>query len=280
MNDYERVARVIRHMDESFFRQPGLDELADFAGLSPAHFHRLFVNWAGITPKDFIQSLTLDHARNLLGCGTSVLDTALQSGLSGPGRLHDLCVSLKAATPGEIKNGGADMKITYGVADSPFGKVFLAQSPRGLCHLSFFDLDPAPCLAVLENDWPAAKLCCDHDFALLQAREIFPSSATISRTPRKLALHVKGSPFQLKVWDALLRIPEGKLTTYGRLARDIEQQSAARAVGNAVGKNQISYLIPCHRVIRETGVLGGYRWGPFRKRVLLSWEKAKTSIQP
>ncbi len=269
MDDYERIARIIRHIDSSFLSQPGPDELAAAAGLSQSHFHRLFAKWAGITPKDFIRSLTMNHAHELLRGGSNVLAASLEAGLSGPGRLHDLCVSLEGATPGEIRSGGAGLEVRWGIAESPFGKTFLARTPKGLSHLSFFDEDPGESIEAMRGDWPAADLVEDHALATELATRIFSPEAG-----KPLRLHPVGTAFQLKVWQALIRIPEAELTTYGQLASGIGQAKAARAVGGAVGKNRISYLIPCHRVIRETGILGGYRWGPFRKRVMIARENA------
>lgn len=273
MNDYERIAKIIRHIDTAFLRQPSLEELAQVVDLSPSHFHRMFVKWAGITPKDFIQTLTMDHAKRLLKHGSSVLDSSLDSGLSGPGRLHDLCVSMEAATPGEIKSGGAGMKIGWGVAESPFGKIFVAMTPKGLCHLSFFNETHAEALSVFNNDWPKAESFRDDRMVENLSAKIFKTDSPEKLSP--LRIHVKGTAFQVKVWKALLEIPEATLTTYGRIAEEIGSPKASRAVGTAIGSNQVSYLIPCHRVIRESGVSGGYRWGQLRKRVMISWEAAR-----
>jgi AraC family transcriptional regulator of adaptative response/methylated-DNA-[protein]-cysteine methyltransferase len=274
MNDYERIARVIRYLDERHAEQPDLARLAEVAGMSPFHFHRLFSAWAGITPKDFLQCLTLAHAKTLLREGQSVLDAALGSGLSGPGRLHDLCVILEAATPGEVKSGGADWTLSAGFADSPFGRCLIGESPRGLCHLSFVDAgDGAAELAALHENWPRARLQRDDANAARLAGRIFERPA---RRPARPALRafVKGTAFQLRVWRALLQVPPGMLVSYGRLAAALEKPAAARAVGTAVGHNPLAWLIPCHRVIRETGVIGDYRWGPVRKRAMLAWESA------
>lgn len=276
MNDYDRIAKVIRHIDGAFMSQPDLEELAGVAGLSPAHFHRMFVKWAGVTPKDFVRSLTMDHAGRLLKGGAPVLDASLESGLSGPSRLHDLCLSVSAATPGEIKSGGNGMTITWGTAESPFGNMFLASTPRGISHLSFFDEDEAASLEDLRSDWPKADLERDDPAARETSLRIFQPATADS----PLRLHLKGTGFQLKVWKALLEIPDGKLSTYGRLAKRIGKDGSARAVGNAVGSNRISYLVPCHRVIRETGALGGYRWDPLRKRAILAWENARQLTPP
>src|SRR5260221_1132726 len=273
MNDYERIDRVIRHFDECHTEQPALAALAERAGLSQFHFHRLFKAWAGITPKDFLQSVTLAHARELLRTGASVLDSALESGLSGPGRLHDLCVGFESASPGEIKCGGDGWTIAADLADSPFGTCLIADSPRGICHLAFVESDFADPLASVRDDWPAARLRRDDALASRIARRIFAGPADSLARPA-LRAFVRGTAFQIRVWRALLRVPAGSLVTYGRLAVAIRQPAAARAVGTAVGSNPLAYLIPCHRVIRETGIIGGYRWGAVRKRAMLAWENA------
>ena len=274
MNDYERIARVIRYLDECHTEQPDLSTLSKHAGLSPFHFHRLFSTWAGITPKDFLQCLTQSHARELLRKGKGILDVAMDTGLSGPGRLHDLCVNLEAASPGELKSGGAGWTIEAGVANSPFGRCLIGQSPRGICHFSFVDPGNLPAaLAALQADWPNARLHRDDSIAMrLNARIFSKGRPTRAQSPLRLLVH--GTAFQVRVWQALLKIPSGTLVSYGRLAAAINQPSAARAVGSAVGQNSLAYLIPCHRVIRETGIIGDYRWGAVRKRALVVWENA------
>jgi AraC family transcriptional regulator of adaptative response/methylated-DNA-[protein]-cysteine methyltransferase len=271
MNDYERVANIIRFLDRHHTEQPELHDLAAAAGLSPFHFHRLFSTWAGATPKDFLQCLTVEHVKELLRDGRNIFDVALDAGLSGPGRLHDLCVSLEAASPGEMKNGGAGMQIDYGFIDTPFGEALIAETKRGVCHLSFVDRGGRNVAReLLASQWPGAKLNRnDSRIAELAARIFSPARST---TDRPLRAFVRGTAFQLKVWRALLRVPAGGLTSYGRLAKAIGQTSAARAVGSAVGANPIAFIIPCHRVIRETGALGHYHWDPIRKRAILGWE--------
>src|SRR6266566_805641 len=254
MNDYERVANVIRFLDRHHIDQPDLNKLAAAAGLSPFHFHRLFSTWAGVTPKDFLQCLTLEHVKQLLIEGNNVFDAALDAGLSGPGRLHDLCVALEAASPGEMKNGGAGMQIDYGFAETPFGEALIAETKRGVCHLSFLNGQG-------RNDARIAELSTT---IFTRRRE--------GTSRRPLRAFVRGTLFQLRVWRALLRVPSGALTTYGRLAEAIGQSKAARAVGSAVGANPISFIIPCHRVIRETGALGNYGGGRIRKRAIVGWE--------
>lgn len=275
MNDYHRIALVIRYLGECHTEQPDLATLAAYAGLSPSRFHRLFVAWAGVTPKDFLQCLTLSHAKHLLRHGESVLDAALKAGLSGPGRLHDLCVTLEAASPGELKTGGAGWTIAAGLADSPFGRCLVAESPRGLCQLSFVEPgDETAAWAGIEESWPRARLHRDDAAAARLTRRIFTRPAQICSGPPLRAL-VRGTPFQIRVWRALLQVPPGALVSYGRLAAALGQPGAARAVGSAVGKNPLPYLIPCHRVIRETGVVGDYRWGRVRKQAILAWESTQ-----
>ena len=277
MNDYERIARVIRFLDERHAEQPDLTALAQRAGMSRFHFHRLFSAWAGVTPKDFLQCLTVSHAKARLRAGENILSAALDSGLSGPGRLHDLCVTLEAASPGEVKSGGAGWIISFGFAGSPFGTCLIAESPRGICHLSFAENDPKA-LAGLQNDWPAANLKRNDPAARALAEKIFARRAVAQRddpeTGAVLRAFVRGTTFQVRVWRALLQIPPGALTSYGCLACALGQPAAARAVGAAVGQNPLAYLIPCHRVIRQTGVIGDYHWGTNRKRAIIAWETA------
>jgi AraC family transcriptional regulator of adaptative response/methylated-DNA-[protein]-cysteine methyltransferase len=277
MNDYERVARIIRFLDAQHFQQPDLDALATRAGLSRFHFHRLFSRWAGVTPKDFLQCLTVGHARERLRHGESVLDATLNEGLSSPGRLHDLCVTLEAATPGEIKTGGAGWTIEVGFIDSPFGICFIGVGPRGVCHLAFVETrDRHAAAAPLLEAWPQAKLRWSPATVQKFGTQIFQLRRENS-APVNLRAFVRASPFQLRVWRALLRVPLGSLVSYGYLAAVVDRPSAARAVGTAVAGNSLAFLIPCHRVIRETGVVGDYRWGHERKRLMLCWEQARIS---
>jgi AraC family transcriptional regulator, regulatory protein of adaptative response / methylated-DNA-[protein]-cysteine methyltransferase len=272
MSDYDRIASVIQYLDEHHPEQPDLTTLARHVGLSPYHFHRLFSRWAGITPKDFLQCLTLSHAKGLLLDGESVLGVALEAGLSGPSRLHDLCVSLEAATPGELKSGGDGWTIRAGFADTPFGTCLIGESPRGICHLSFVEYcDRAAGASALLKDWPRAGLSWDDAHAARIAASLFAPPQS-DGPPAPLRAYVRGSVFQVRVWRALLHTRKGTLVSYGRLATAAGGRAAARAVGTAVGKNPLAYLIPCHRVIRETGALGEYRWGRTRKAAILAWE--------
>lgn len=274
MNDYERIATVLRFLDRHHSEQPDLAALARQVGLSTFHFHRLFSAWAGVTPKDFLQCLTVERVKEILRGSETVLDAALDVGLSGPGRLHDLCVNLEAASPGEIKNAGENIDILYGVTATPFGEALIAETARGICHLSFIDSENADdAVARLRSDWSRANFSRNEKRAAELATSIFARAQDRQSSGRRtLRAFVRGTPFQVKVWRALLQIPEGKLTTYGRLASMIDLPGASRAVGSAVGANPLAFIIPCHRVIRQTGVLGNYRWDPVRKRAMIGWE--------
>jgi AraC family transcriptional regulator of adaptative response/methylated-DNA-[protein]-cysteine methyltransferase len=273
MNDYERIAGAIRFLDEHRADQPDLATLSARIGLSPSRFHHLFSAWAGATPKDFLQCLTLSHARELLRRGENVLAAALDSGLSGPGCLHDRCVSLDAATPGEIKARGAGLTLHAGVAESPFGFCLISETLRGICHLSFFEEGGREkAIAAMRSEWPLATVDFSDDHAARLIEKIFATGANPS-SPWKL--FVRGTPFQLRVWRALLRVPPGTLVSYGKLAAAAGNPNASRATGSAVGGNSISFLIPCHRVIRGTGISGHYRWGVVRKRAILAWETGR-----
>ncbi|MEM9159954.1 MAG: methylated-DNA--[protein]-cysteine S-methyltransferase [Verrucomicrobiota bacterium] len=267
MGHYERIARVIRHLDGNFREQPRLSELAKVAGLSESRFHRVFSEWAGVTPKDFLQCLTSEYAKGLLRRGRSVLDVSLDSGLSGPGRLHDLSVSLEGASPGEIKSGGAGWMIEWGVSRGPFGDFLIAEGPRGLCGIHFLDM--RSCDEVMDTvkaDWPNAIYQRSDRRATEVGDCVFGEDAKMGR----LKAYVKGSEFQVRVWRALLQIPEGALESYGSIASSIGMPKALRAVGTAIGANKLAYLIPCHRVVRESGAIGGYRWGEMRKRAMIA----------
>ena len=274
MNDFERVARIIDYLAENHRRQPSLEELGEIVHLSPPHFQRLFVRWAGVSPKKFLQLLTVRAVRRRLKDGRSVLDAALDEGLSGPGRLHDLTVSLEAATPGEIKAGGEGWRITAGYTDSPFGDCLIATSPRGVCRLDFVDSRESQVVEQeLLIDWPKANIDWNDSEADLIGKKIFQKPG---KTTSPLRCFVKGSEFQICVWRALLRIPVGQVTTYQQIAEAIGKPGASRAAGTAIGFNPIGYLIPCHRVIRKTGVIGQYRWGEIRKQAIIARELSQT----
>lgn len=270
MNSFDRIAAVIRELDARSDEQPSVADLAAMIGLSPSRFHRLFAEWAGVTPKDFLQCVTHAHARRLLRAGENVLSTALATGLSGPGRLHDLCVTLEAASPGEIKSGGEGLRLRHGFTETPFGDCLVGLSPRGVCRLRF--LEPTDRDAVAEEfirEWPRAVHERDDPAAANLLDSVFNPARP---SPMRLKAFVRGTTFQTRVWRALLEIPAGSLTTYGRIAEAVGAPRASRAVGTAVGANPIACLIPCHRVIRETAVIGNYRWGHERKRALIAWE--------
>ncbi|MAS95716.1 MAG: 6-O-methylguanine DNA methyltransferase [Verrucomicrobiales bacterium] len=266
MDDYSRVARIIRYLDENRISQPSLAELASVAGLSESHLHRLFKRWAGVTPKDFLQCLTAEHAKERLRNSESVFDTAIDVGLSGPGRLHDLLVTLEAVSPGEFKERGRGLVVSWGWAESPLGIVSLAWTERGICHLAFHEEEGDSLPESLAQEWANAEMLRNDKETKFLVEKIFSRKAT------SLKALVRGTAFQVKVWRALLSIPEGSLVSYGQLAGAVGSPGAARAVGSACGNNAIGFLIPCHRVIRETGIVTGYRWGDVRKRALIARE--------
>lgn len=276
-SDYDRIETAIRFIEDNAAEQPSLEEVAAAVDLSPFHFQRLFRRWAGISPKRFLQFVTVEHAKELLSSSTSVMETAFEVGLSGPARLHDHFVALEAVTPGEYKSGGAGVEIRYGLHDSPFGTAFLAATERGICGLRFVDGDSAESIDWLGRLWPGARLVEDGKGTREIARHVF------DRDPARhgpVRLLVKGTNFQVSVWKALLRIPPGRLVAYEQIAQAIGRPSASRAVGSAVGANRISYLIPCHRVIRNSGALGGYAWGLPRKRAMIGWESSLGARSP
>lgn len=274
MNDYERVRQVIQYVESRYRDQPGLSELAEVAGLSRYHFHRLFSRWAGVTPKAFVKFVTLSHARRLLRESRSVLDTSLECGLSGPGRLHDLFVTVESVTPGQFKAFGEGIQVRYGFHDSPFGTCLIGLTEKGICHLAFCDpRDGSSALEELAGAWKQAVLRHDPHGASRMCERIFGGREGSGN----LRLFMTGTPFQLKVWEALLRIPSGHVLSYADVAKWIGRPKAARAVGSAVSGNPIAYIIPCHRVIRGSGVIHEYRWGSERKRAILAWESARSS---
>jgi AraC family transcriptional regulator of adaptative response/methylated-DNA-[protein]-cysteine methyltransferase len=273
-NDYQRVEQAIRFLDRNALRQPELREVAASAGLSEFHFQRLFLRWAGVSPKRFLQFQTAQEAKRVLRETGDLLDASFHAGLSGPGRLHDLMVNMEAVTPGEYKRRGADLAISWGVHASPFGDCLLALTARGVCALEFLEPETEDeALTRLRSQWEYARLEHAPRITAPVAARIFDPGI---KRQAPLGLLVKGTNFQIKVWEALLRIPSGRITTYAGLAGSIGQPRAARAVGSALAANPIGYLIPCHRVIRNTGAFGDYRWGALRKRILLSRELAQT----
>ena len=267
---YNVISRALRVIDDA---GPGLtlDALAAQMQMSPHHFQRTFSQWVGVSPKRYQQYLTLDHAKTLLKDRFTVLETTLNTGLSGASRLHDLFVTWEAMTPGDYARGGAGLTITYNHADTPFGDALLMATNRGLCGLAFTaDMGPAVAMRDLIARWPKASYV---------AGDLSPRVANIFDGQGQVPLHLIGAPFQIKVWEALLRIPSGHVTTYGEIGRAIGHAQAVRAVGTAVGRNPIGFLIPCHRALRKTGGLGGYHWGLPVKRAMLAWEGARADAE-
>lgn len=276
--DYHRIERAIRYLDASSPVRPGLDDVAKHVGLSPFHFQRLFTRWAGISPKRFSQVLALEYAKEKLRDSRNMIDATYDAGLSSGGRLHDLFVTLDAVTPGEYRDDGAGVHISAGFHESPFGEALVAITERGVCGLSFHDGNRKAALRDLASRWPNASLEERPRVTAPFANRIF--AALDVRDPEglvPLGLLVRGTNFQVKVWRALLQIPVGSVATYEDIATAIGSPGAVRAVGTAIGRNPVAFLIPCHRVIRTTGALGGYRWGLPRKRAMLAWETGRSS---
>lgn len=272
--DYLRIERVISFLQSNYTRRPDLQEVARSVHMSEFHFQRLFTRWAGISPKKFLQYLTLEHAKRVLKESRSVLDATYEAGLSSPGRLHNLFITIEAMTPGQFKNDGKGLSIHYGFHPTPFGKCLLAVTSRGICGLSFVpERKRAQVLQELRERWAGANLLEAPGTTQPFVDRLF--SRTTGSQRRHLRLFLKGTNFQIKVWEALMKIPKGSAVSYEDLARAIGKPTAARAVGSAVGKNPIAYIIPCHRVIRQVGIIGNYHWGTERKKALLAWEWAK-----
>lgn len=269
--NYQRIAEAIEYIKEHFKSPPHLDEVAAHVDLSPFHFQRLFREWAGTTPKKFLQFISLEHAKRVLTEQKATLnDTAYDTGLSGTGRLHDLFISMVGMTPAEYKRGGSNLTVRYSFADTLFGRVIVASTDRGVCYMAF-DKDDGHALNNLRERFPNALSHHEQDQMQQDALSIFQNER--SQLPL-IKLHLKGTPFQMKVWEALLNIPMGTLTTYGSIAEAVGHPGASRAVGSAIGSNPVAYLIPCHRVIQATGQMGGYRWGSIRKCAMIGWESA------
>jgi len=268
--NYDRIARAIEFFRADFKQQPSLEEAARHVHLSPFHFQRLFTEWAGVTPKQFLQYISLSYAKKLLkGPEITLFDTALETGLSGTGRLHDLFVKMEGMTPGEFRNGGAELTINYDFADTPFGEIITAATSRGICYIAFSNGNRTEAVDLLVQQFPRAAYRRQTDpiqqAALLPFRKDWPQ-------PETIRLHVKGTAFQLKVWEMLLKVPMGELITYSGLATRLDRPRASRAVGSAVADNPVAILIPCHRVIRSTGIIGEYHWGSTRKTAMIGWE--------
>lgn len=268
---YSKIEKAIGFIQANFKHQPSLAEMAQAVNLSPFHFQRLFTDWAGVSPKQFVQYMSIEYAKQLLKEKQATLfDAAYETGLSGTGRLHDLFIKIEGMTPGEFKNGGASLAINYTLEASPFGLLLVASTAKGICHMAFENND-AEAIAHLMARFPNAAYTQKSDIIQQQALSIFkPEKFELNQ----IKLHLIGTPFQLKVWQTLLKIPMGNLATYGAIAQEIQKPKAARAVGTAIGSNPIAFLIPCHRVIQATGNMGGYRWGTTRKSAIIGWEAA------
>jgi AraC family transcriptional regulator, regulatory protein of adaptative response / methylated-DNA-[protein]-cysteine methyltransferase len=271
--NFNRIAEAISYIKSNFKAQPGLAEIAEKVNLSPFHFQRLFSEWAGTTPKSFLQYISIGYAKEMLKENKSLFDTALATGLSGTSRLHDLFINIEGMTPGEYKNGGENLCINYSFAESPFGNIIVASTPKGICQIAFYE-DENIALANLKYQFPAAQYQQILDKEQQNALTIFGYDWS---KLQQIKLHLKGTGFQLKVWEALLKIPMGKLATYGSIAKQLQNPNASRAVGTAIGDNPVAFLIPCHRVIQSSGALGGYHWGVNRKTAMIGWEAAKAN---
>jgi AraC family transcriptional regulator of adaptative response/methylated-DNA-[protein]-cysteine methyltransferase len=288
--NYDRIAEAIDYIRNNFQAQPNLEEVAERVHLSPYHFQRLFTDWAGVSPKKFLQYISVGHAKEVLkDQRATVYDAAFETGLSGTGRLHDLFISIEGMTPGEFRNGGADLEINYSFAESPFGALLVASTTKGICYMAFVDDEPKgagaggsrttssdepAAFADLRSRFPNARL---HQLTdLIQQNALYIFSQDWHRL-QEIKLHLKGTDFQLKVWETLLSIPMGGLTTYKDIAGQLGNSKASRAVGSAVGDNPVAFLIPCHRVIQSSGIIGQYHWGATRKTAIIGWEAAKTA---
>ena len=277
--DYELIRRAIAFLSETWAEQPSLDRLADHLQLSPAHCQKLFKRWCGLSPKEFVQAITVDHARGLLEGSASVLDAAYQVGLSGSSRLHDLFVSHEAMTPGDYKRRGEGLEMAYGFHASPFGEALLIATERGLAGLAFVDEDKGQtrqdALADMMQRWPRAHYVEAPGKTAPHAKQIFEAAGWSRERPMRLVMI--GTDFDVRVWQTLLKIPMGRAVSYTDIARHIGAPAASRAVGSAVGRNPISFVVPCHRVLRGDGSLGGYHWGLTRKRALIGWETGRVA---
>ena len=275
-DDYDIVRRAIAHIRGHWREQPDIDTIAEAAGVTPTDLHHLFRRWAGLTPKAFLQALTLDHARRLLRESASVLDATFEVGLSGPGRLHDLFVTHEAMSPGEWKSGGEGLTLRYGFHPCPFGTALVMTAPRGLAGLALADPgEERAALADMQRRWPKATYIEDKAATATVAQRIFDSSQW--REDRPLRVVLIGTDFEIRVWETLLKIPMGRFVTYSDVASNVQVPKAARAVGAAVGKNPVCFVVPCHRVIGKSGELTGYHWGLTRKRAMLGWEAGQVA---
>lgn len=271
MTDYQRIQTAIEFITANFQKQPDLDEVAKQVHVSPFHFQRMFKDWAGVSPKKFLQYTSIQHAKRLLHQNNNIADTAFETGLSTTSRLHDLFVTIEGMTPGEYKNGGEQLNINYSFAETPFGNIVVASTTKGICYLAFAD-DEQDALSELSNCFPRADFRQMTDTHQQNALFIFTQDW---KNLSSIKLHLKGTPFQLRVWEALLKIPMGKLSTYASVAAAVNNPAASRAVGSAIGDNPVAFLIPCHRVIKSTGVFGQYHWNSTRKAALIGWESSR-----
>ena len=274
--NFNRIAAAIDYIKENFKTQPNLDDVAEKIHLSPFHFQRLFTDWAGVSPKKFLQYISVEYAKSILKNKQATLfDAAFETGLSGTGRLHDLFIKVEGMTPGEFKNGGENLSINYSFAESPFGNILVASTAKGICHMAFAD-NEKEALNNLQNLFPNAQFKQLVD--LIQQNALYIFTHDCSKL-HQIKLHLKGTDFQLKVWETLLKIPMGQLATYGNIAQHIQRPNASRAVGTAIGDNPVAFLIPCHRVIQSSGTFGQYHWGSTRKTAMIGWEAARMQSQ-
>lgn len=275
--DYNRVASAISFFKENYKSQPKLEDVANHVNLSPFHFQRMFQSWAGVTPKQFLQYLTAEYAKDMLKTTRMTLfDAAYEAGLSSTSRLHDLFVKVEGMSPGEFKNGGEALKINYSFADSPFGEILVASTAKGICHMAFVDDGHQDALNILISNFPNATYV--QMLNRIQQNALFVFTQDWNKLD-EIKLHLKGTDFQIKVWETLLKVPSGRFTTYGDLAANSGYKGAFRAVGTAIGNNPVAFLIPCHRVIRSTGEIGQYHWGAVRKNAIIGWEASRQTIE-
>lgn len=273
--NYNRIAEAIGYIKQNFKEQPNLDEVAEKINLSSYHFQRLFTEWAGVSPKKFLQYISIEYAKNILKDKQATLfDAAFETGLSGTGRLHDLFINIEGMTPGEFKNGGVNLSINYSYAESPFGDILVASTSKGICHMAFADNEQEAFAALLKN-FPNAQFKQMVD--LIQQNALYIFTYDWNKL-NKIKLHLQATAFQLKVWETLLKIPLGQLSTYKNIAEHIQSPKASRAVGSAIGENSVAFLIPCHRVIQSSGTFGQYHWGSNRKTAMIGWEAAKKIV--
>ncbi|POY35319.1 cysteine methyltransferase [Solitalea longa] len=274
--NFKRVAEAIEYLQQNFRSQPLLYEVAEEVNISPFHFQRIFTEWAGTSPKKFLQYISVEHAKKILKeTQSSLFETAVDTGLSGTGRLHDLFINIEGMTPGEYKNGGENLVLNYSFAETPFGTVIIASTTKGICYIAFAD-EQQSAFDELKKSFPNAGYNQLTDRFQQNALLIFKRDWT---ELEQIKLHLKGTPFQLKVWETLLKIPVGNVSTYGDIAGKIDNPKASRAVGSAVGDNPVAFLIPCHRVIQSTGTFGQYHWGSLRKTAIIGWEAAQVELE-